>query len=282
MPQNVIAIVCDCDDTLTADTTSYLLEQNGIDVGEFWAHNKTLVQNGWDPPIAWMTEILDLMKSGKVKQDTNAALTEFGKTITPNKGLLEFIPAMKDMVSGENTFKKADISLEFYIISSGFEAIIRGAPFAKHFEDIFGSTLDEDHKTGKISSIKSSVTFTEKTKFLYAINKGISGERLRENPFLVNQRIPLDMRSIPFEHMVYIGDSRSDVPCFSTVKQHRGQCVGIAANSEFRTGHMLANEKRMTVGPYRGNYESGSDLYLGTEACIKSIGYKIVNETNLD
>ena len=31
-----IAIVCDCDNTLTHDSTSLLIKSNGIDVDQFW------------------------------------------------------------------------------------------------------------------------------------------------------------------------------------------------------------------------------------------------------
>ena len=34
--QNTIAIICDCDGTLTNDTTEFLLKENGIDIEEFW------------------------------------------------------------------------------------------------------------------------------------------------------------------------------------------------------------------------------------------------------
>ena len=34
-----------------------------------------------NPPIAWMTEIVNLMNDGKIKQNTNAKLKEFGASI---------------------------------------------------------------------------------------------------------------------------------------------------------------------------------------------------------
>ena len=34
--QNTIVIICDCDETLAPDTTSLLLQENGIDVPKFW------------------------------------------------------------------------------------------------------------------------------------------------------------------------------------------------------------------------------------------------------
>ena len=276
--QNIIAIVCDCDDTLTPDTTNYLLNANGIDIKKFWQDNVRLVKDGWDPPIAWMTAILDMMDSGEIAQNTNEALRKFGGTIITNNGILEFIPHIESLVANNKEFNNANISIEFYIISSGFEEIINGAPFAKYFRDIFGGTYAENSQTGKINAIKSCITFTEKTKFLYAINKGITGVTLREDPFQVNQKIALDDRRIPFRNMIYIGDSRSDIPCFSAVNQNGGQCVGIAGDSTFQTGHKLAQDKRMTVGPYIGNYETGSDLRSAVEACIRDIGYKIVGK----
>ena len=54
--------------------------------------------------------------------------------------------------------------------------------------------------------MKRAVTFTEKTKFVYAINKGISREELRRNPYQVNNAMESEHRRVPFENMVYVGD----------------------------------------------------------------------------
>ena len=58
----------------------------------------------------------------------------------------------------------AGVSVEFFIISSGLEDLIKGTKLSKEFTDIFASTFAEDKKTGKISSIKSAVSFTEKNQ----------------------------------------------------------------------------------------------------------------------
>ena len=78
-----VAVICDCDNTLAPDTTSKLLEDNGIDLDSFWDDVSSNVKLGWDPPIAWMTEIANLIQGGKIAQDTNAKLAEFGRTVTP-------------------------------------------------------------------------------------------------------------------------------------------------------------------------------------------------------
>ena len=47
---NTIAIICDCDATLVSDTTEFLLEENGVDLKEFWEDiDKNFVQKGWIP-----------------------------------------------------------------------------------------------------------------------------------------------------------------------------------------------------------------------------------------
>ena len=276
--QTTIAIICDCDDTLAPDTTSSLLKSNGIDIDAFW--NKKIskqVQQGWDPPLAWMTAIVDMMNSGEIKQNTNQKLSDFGKKIKPYEGVIKFIPELKKTINKNSDFVDADVKLESYIISSGIEDIIKGSSLKKQFDDIFAGKFLEDPKTKKITGIKSSVTFTEKTKFLYAINKGISGDILRKSPYSVNDSISPENRRIPFEYMIYLGDGPSDIPCFSAIKGYGGNCIGIIGKETAHKGYQLARGKRTTVGPYSRKYTKNSDLFLVLETIIKKIGYEIVD-----
>ncbi len=91
-------------------------------------------------------------------------------------------------------------------------------------KDIYGCTLQEI--SGRLFP-KSIVSFTEKTKFLYAINKGITGTELRRTPYSVNDVIPKDQRRIPFSNMIYLGDGPTDIPCFSAIQQNGGKTIGI-------------------------------------------------------
>jgi len=274
--QNTIAIICDCDETLAPDTTNFLLEQNGVKVKPFWDKITKMVSQGWDPPQAWMTEILQMIRSGRIEQDTNQRLAKLGKKIAPYDGVPEFVPQIKSMVRRNKDFDEAGVGIEFYIISSGFEDLIKGSVLSRHFTDIFAGRFDEDG-TGRIDGIKSSVTFTEKTKFLYAINKGITGKELRRCPFSVNDAIKREDRRIPFEYMVYLGDSPGDIPCFSAVKGYGGNCIGIVGEHSVSKGYQLARGKRTTVGPYSRNYKKGSDLRNVLDTIVKKIGYDIVD-----
>ncbi|SMH71667.1 HAD family hydrolase [Candidatus Nitrosotalea okcheonensis] len=277
MNQNTIAIICDCDETLAPDTTGFLLDYNGLSQKLFWENVSKMVSQGWDPPLAYMNEIVELMKSCHIEQDTNEKLTALGEHVKPYKGVPEFIPELKSMIKQNKDFTKAGISLECYIISSGMEDLIKGSVLSKYFDDIFAGRFAIDMH-GSIVGIKSSVTFTEKTKFLYAINKGISGTDLRKKPYLVNNAIKRVDRRIPFEYMIYLGDGPSDIPCFSAVRDYGGNCIGIVGKDSAHKGYELARGKRTTVGPYSRNYEKGSDLRMMLETIINKIGYQIVTK----
>ncbi|MGI0015365.1 MAG: hypothetical protein ACREBU_18265, partial [Nitrososphaera sp.] len=156
--QNTVAIICDCDDTLAPDTTVFLLDRNGVEQKPFWSKATQMVEDGWDPPLAYMSLILDLMKSGKIKQNTNQKLRELGSEIAPYDGVPEFIPELKTMIKENKDFAEADVNLECYIISSGIEDLIKGTALSEHFLDIFAGRFAEDPNDGLISSVKSSVT----------------------------------------------------------------------------------------------------------------------------
>jgi hypothetical protein len=268
-------MICDCDETLAPDTTGFLLDYNGLSQKLFWENISKMVSQGWDPPLAYMNEIVELMKSGHIEQDTNEKLSSLGEHIVPYKGVPEFIPELKSMIKQNKDFVKAGISLECYIISSGIEDLIKGSVLAKYFDDIFAGRFSTDMH-GTITGIKSSVTFTEKTKFLYAINKGVSGIDLRKKPYLVNNAVKRIDRRIPFEHMIYLGDGPSDIPCFSAIRGYGGNCVGIVGKDSAVKGYELARGKRTTVGPYSRDYRKGSDLRMMLETIINKVGYQIV------
>ena len=246
-----IAIICDCDNTLAPDTTSMLLEDNGINLDEFWKDIGSKVKLGWDPPIAWMTEIAELIKNGKISQDTNAKLAEFGKSVTTFPGASEFITELNESLGKEH-----DISVEGYVVSCGIESLMQGTTLSESFADIFGSSFYE--KDGIIAGVKSSITFTEKTKFIFAINKGITSQ-IRENPYNVNTFVENDKRKVPFENMIYLGDGPSDIPCFSMITGNGGHSIGIKVDSKWHQDFELELRKR-EMDAFEPDYREGSEL----------------------
>ena len=96
-----------------------------------------------------------------------------------------------------------------------------------------------------------------------AINKGITGEELRRNPYRVNDAMEPAERRIPFENMVYVGDGPSDIPCFSMIRHLGGKAIGVMPpdDIELRKPYELAEGNRLTVGPYTADYQEGTDLF---------------------
>ena len=253
-----IAIICDCDSTLMPDTTSKLLEDNGVDTDSFWDRISNQVKMGWDPPLAWMTEITNLIQAGKISQDTNVKLAEFGKTITPFQGAGDFITQLNEIG------KDHDVTVEGYVVSCGIESLMKGTILSETFTDIFGSSFYE--KDGKIAGVKSSITFTEKTKFVFAINKGVFD--IRQVPYNVNTFVEKERRKIPFENMIYLGDGASDIPCFSMIKQNGGHCIGIDIDSKWHKDFQLELRKREMTA-FKPDYRAGSELRKELEIILK-------------
>ena len=251
-----IAIISDCDNTLMPDAPSLLLKENGFDPQEFWDKIDLLVKEKWDPPIAWMTEIVKLIQEGKIKQNTNAKLAEFGASLDVYPGADTFIDEMNSSF---------DVDIEGYVVSSGIESLMKGTVLSKSFTDIFGGSLYE--KDGVIAGIRSSITFTEKTKFVFAINKGISSQ-IREKPYDVNDFIPFEERRIPFENMIYMGDGPSDIPCFSMIEKSGGISIAIDSKDEWskKWEYELRSRK---MNSFKPDYTKNSDLRKKLESTIR-------------
>ena len=254
-----IAIICDCDNTLMPDLPSLLLKDNGIGPQTFWNKIDILVKDGWDPPIAWMSELVKLIQDGKIKQNTNEKLTEFGASIDIYPGADTFIEELNSTLE--------NVTVEGYVVSSGIESLMKGTKISNSFTEIFGGRLYE--KDGVISGIKSSITFTEKTKFIFAINKGITND-IREKPYDVNNFIPKPERRVPFENMIYLGDGPSDIPCFSMIKSSGGNSIAINTSDQWSKNWEYELRSR-EMNSFTPDYSDKSPLFSHLKDIISKI-----------
>lgn len=276
MAESIIALIFDCDDTLCPDTISFMLQSLNIDPQSFWPEINDLVKKGWDPPLAYMQRILRLVQTEAIMGLTKQRLRELGAQLQLFPGLPDALDELREFVAGNDELMNARVSLEYYVISGGLEEMIRGSRLASKMNGIFGCNFDYDPASQAPVAVKSSVTFTEKTRFVFAVNKGLTQSEARCDPYLVNDAIDDDKRRIPFKHMIYLGDGPSDIPCLSLIKKNGGETIGVSppANS-FRKGYEMARGKRTTVGPYTANYERGSDLRKVLEEIILRTGLSI-------
>lgn len=213
-----LALVFDFDDTLVPDSTTSLLKEYAINIRKFWGEDvKALVNSGFDPPHAYLKLILDKIGPSKpLGELTNKDLRKFGEKV--NRQFFPGVPSLfRDLRS--TVAKFPDIQIEFYVISGGLQEIIEGCQLIrKNFSGVYGCHLAGDTEHGPLKYIKRCITFTEKTRFLFEINKGLKSNLTQKNPYLVNQDVPQNKRRIPFNNMIYVGDGLTDIPCFSLLK----------------------------------------------------------------
>lgn len=223
----VVAVVFDFDDTLLPDSTSTLLREHGIDPDDFWSNKvRKLLDEGYDPPLAYLNLLLALVAPGQPLDGlTNGRLQEFGRSL--DSSWFPGLPELFDDLRGLAT-EYRDVSIELYIISGGLQAVMEGSDnVKKYFAGVYGCQLGEDFETGTVRYVKRCVTFTEKTRFLFEINKGITPAEAATQPHLVNQLIPEESRPVPFRNMIYIGDGLTDIPCFSLIQKSGGTTFGV-------------------------------------------------------
>ncbi|MCA1834616.1 MAG: haloacid dehalogenase-like hydrolase [Actinobacteria bacterium] len=222
--RNVLALVFDFDDTLVPDSTTKFLRSRGIDTADFWSRAGDLVRRGYDTALAWLTLFLQLVGEDRpLGKLTNADLREFGRTL--DNDAFAGLPAFFYEVRATAAEADRDAHIEFYIVSGGLKEIITSCGFiAENFRAVYASELGEDENHG-LNSIKRAVNFTEKTRYLFEINKGLDATDTSTNPFLVNKVV--DQRRTPWENMIYVGDGLTDVPCFSLVSRNGGRVYGV-------------------------------------------------------
>jgi phosphoserine phosphatase len=225
MSHTNIAVIFDFDDTLAPESTSQLLKSYEIDVEEFWENRfAELIEDGYDPANAYLSLILEeIGEDRELGELTVADLRDFGSGLDDDlfPGLPEMFDDLEEIVS---RFK--DTSIDYYIVSSGLRNVILGTDFSDRFRGIYASELGT-WESDQLAHIKRAVTFTEKTRYIFEINKGLEQEDARSDPYAVNEHIPIEERRVPFDNMIYIGDGLTDVPCFSLVRKNGGKAFGV-------------------------------------------------------
>lgn len=270
-PQNIIAVIFDFDDTLTDDSTTLLLHQFGLDPADFWQNRvNQLLAAGWDPPLAYLTRLLQFVGPGKpIGHLTNADLREFGSR-------LKFYPGIPGLFNDLRAITRAHAlshpGIEFFVVSGGLEEVIRGSKIASHLNGIWGCRFSEGGD-GNIQHVMNAISFTEKTKYIFQINKGLESEA-RQRPYAVNEGMPPGRRRIPFENMIYVGDGLTDVPCFSLVAHFGGKTFGIfdpkKEGSPKKAWEKLVTPKRV-LSLHSPRYRKTDDLGSLLRAAVNQI-----------
>ncbi|HTZ95611.1 MAG TPA: HAD family hydrolase [Terriglobales bacterium] len=259
----IVALIFDFDDTLAPDSTTKLLKNGGIDTNKFWQNARTLVEQGYDQPSAYLKLILDNVGEGKALGGlTNARLRDFGASL--DRDFYPGLPGFFDEIRDDVRSNYRNIQIEFYIVSGGLYEVVAGSAIVrKYFKAIYGCHLAGDKEEGILKFVKRSITFTEKTRFIYEIHKGLDPRETARNPALVNKFIPQEQRRIPLSNMIYVGDGLTDIPCFSLLKSTGGLGFGVFDPKQEKKAKTALEEFLQTdrvISMHAPNYEKGADL----------------------
>jgi hypothetical protein len=270
---NKIALVFDFDDTLAPDSTSSLLENMGVNVPEFWQKKvHKLLEEDWDPVPAYLYMMIEESNSGRIKPITREAIEHYGSKLDFNKGVNTIFARLKEYAAKNYP----EIELEFYLISSGLGDLLRQTKIAKNFTDIWASDFSYDKK-GMISFPKKIVSFTDKTRYLFHISKGLTGKKFRGKPFDVNKKVDEKKLRITLDRMIFVGDGYTDIPCFSLIRKNQGYAFGVY-DTEHRDKWGRAwgfIEDGRVSNLHSANFSNKSDLCNSLLMAIDSIARRI-------
>ena len=275
-PQNTIAIVYDYDQTLSP---SYMQDEVvfpafGINKDAFWRRSSELVRNeGYDSELAYMKVLLDTLG---MDRPTNAELKMLGGNLAFYKGLPDMFEEFARGLLAEEHLAHG-ITVEHYIISSGMKILIEGSRLAPFVKAIFGCEFAEDTE-GRITFPKRVISHTQKTQYLFRINKG-----LLDMSQDVNDHMDPAIRPVPFPNMIYIGDGPTDVPCFTVMRKNGGEAIAVynpddPARAGFKKCFQLSAHADRVKHIAPADYRQGTHLRMLLEQMVEETANRIVAE----
>lgn len=247
-----IAICYDFDKTLSPDDmqTFTLIPSFGMNAKEFWNQSNNLAKsNLMDNNLAWMYQLIQYSKIKRLPLRKDY-FHEIGKQVPLYKGVDSWFARINQYA------EKKGIDVEHYIISSGLKEIIEGSSIAPFLKRVYASsylyTAD-----GVAEWPAQAINYTNKTQFIFRIAKGY----FEEYDERVNDSMDDDQLYIPYENIVYIGDSATDIPCMRLVKSKGGYSIGVfdpAKNARKKVYQLFGDGRINYYAP--ADYSARSDL----------------------
>jgi hypothetical protein len=273
VPQTIIGIAYDYDQTLspTYMQDEVLFPAFGINGQAFWKKCQELVnQGGYESELAYLKTMLDYLE---IDTPSNAKLEDLGRNLRFYPGVPEIFTEINSVLT--DTHRALGITIEHYIISSGLKALIDGCALRPYVKEVFGCEFAEDEK-GRIIFPKRVISHTQKTQYLFRINKG-----LLDLGTDVNDHMPAELRRIPFQNMIYLGDGPTDVPCFTVMKQFGGHAIAVynpndGTRNSFRKCYQLATHAGRVKHIAPSDFRPGTHLRMVLEEMVREIADRIV------
>lgn len=297
--QTTIAVVWDFDTTLIPGyMQTPLFKHFNVDEKVFWTEvNKlpdlyrssgaTLVSKD----TVYLNHILSYVRAGVFAGLNNAKLKELGGAIQFYEGLPTFFNLVRESIASNATFRKHEVGVEHYIVSTGLRAMIEGSAICEFVDGIWASEFVEVSPgpgyvknpqanlfegPRVLSDIAYALDHTSKTRAIFEINKGTNKMKEIE----VNSDIALEKRRIPFQNMIYVADGPSDIPCFSTINHFGGKTFAVykpKSEAEFEKAYQLQKQRRVQAFG-EADYRPGSQASMWIQRAVKEIAERIVRD----
>ena len=247
----IVAFLYDFDKTLcTTDMEDYaFIPSLGYTPTDFWAKaNRFGYENKMDGLLAYMYTMIRECAAQGVRLDRDY--------LVRSGGAIELFPGVREWFSRITTYGETlGVEVEHYVISSGLREIIEGSGIAHEFKQIYACEFYYD-ENGLAAWPKLDVNFTNKTQFVYRINKGIL-DIARDKE--LNDSMPDDSKRVPFTNMVYIGDGLSDVPCMKMMRAYGGQAIAVYQKSNRAGVEKLLQDGRVDF-IFPADYREGTEF----------------------
>ena len=298
--RNLIACIWDFDKTLIPGYMQEpIFDRYGIDGRAFWDEVNRLpeiyAQRGVrvSPETVYLNHLLSFVRNGPLKGLRNRDLRDLGAELQFYPGVPEIFRELKALPRSQPDYRRHEIFLEHYVVSTGLAEMIRGSAIAPEVDDIFGCEFVEApmppfyarqsempiEVEGDISQIGMMVDNTIKTRFIFEINKGSN----RNAGINVNAKMAQEDRRIPLSNMIYVADGPSDVPVFSIVRKGGGKCFAVydpASQAEFEQSDQLLQDGRVSAyGP--ADYRAQSQTSRWLQLAVRRICDRVVEEAEL-
>ena len=273
MKKPIVAIMYDFDKTLcTRDMQEYtFIPSVGMEPSEFWGHTaEVAAAETMDSILTYLYCMVE--KAHQTGNPlTRESLVACGKDI-------EYHPGVEGWFERINRYaEEAGVEVEHYVLSSGLKEIIEGTSIAKYFKRIYACEFL--YKDGQAYWPKMAVNYTNKTQFVYRINKGVLDIN---NDVDLNNSRPDSEKRVFFSNMIYIGDGLTDVPCMKLVKQSGGHSIAIYSQGQQHKAAPLLKHERVDW-MFEADYSEGSELDQTMKLLLQNLAYynklKGINES---
>lgn len=265
----IVAIMYDFDRTLcTKDMQDYsFIPSLGMTESEFWQYSNSLGQREhMDSILAYMYAMVKISKDKNIPL-LRQNLVDMGKNVELFKGVERWFDRITEFGIANG------MQIEHYVISSGMKEIIEGTPISKCFKSIFACEFLYDENGNGVWP-KTDVNYTNKTQFVYRINKGVL-DVANDND--LNRSMPDDSKRVPFCNMIYIGDGLSDVPCMKMMKAYGGYSIAVYQNKDSKVEDLLKKGRVDYI--YPADYSENTGLDITVKNIIRKMS---ISETLYD